>query len=495
MTLEIELKSPALPLPAAASPFREPASWRTAYARRLLVTDALILAVVVYGTQIAWLGMQAPQVSGLAEVDYGIFSALLIAVWLWALALVDSRCDRVIGTGTSEYIRVADASLRVFGGVAVVAFLFRIDVARGYLVIALPLGILALAAGRRLWRGWLVARRRTGSYLARVLLVGSEASVAQIGGELARTPDNGYAVVGACVSGTTASVVPGTTIPIVGDSDSVMAALRRTGADTIAVTGSDDLPPDKVRQISWALEPGREHLVVAPSLIDVAGQRIHTRPVAGVSLIHVETPALSRGQRVGKRVLDVVLALALVVVLSPLMLVVAAIVRGTSPGPALFRQRRVGRAGESFDMWKFRTMHVGAEAQLDGLLDAQGTAAQPLFKVRDDPRVTAVGRTLRRYSIDELPQLFNVLAGSMSLVGPRPQVEAEVRLYSVDARRRLLTRPGMTGLWQIGGRSLLSWQDAIRLDLYYVENWSLLSDLAILARTAKAVASPGDSAL
>ncbi|MDF2994129.1 MAG: gumD, partial [Microbacterium sp.] len=176
------------------------------------------------------------------------------------------------------------------------------------------------------------------------------------------------------------------------------------------------------------------------------------------------------------------------------LIAVAIAVSTTSSGPLLYRQQRIGQHGRPFSMLKFRSMRVGAERELKALLDAQGTSEKPLFKVKDDPRITPVGRFIRKYSLDELPQLFNVLGGSMSIVGPRPQIAAEVALYTDAARRRLLARPGLTGLWQVSGRSSLDWEDAVRLDLYYVENWSLVGDLAILAKTAKAVLAPGESA-
>lgn len=494
MTWELKLGASALTPPRTAG---QPvgARWREAYAVRLWMTDALILVWVVYGTQIAWLGLQPPRVSGLAEIDYWIFSGVLIGAWIWMLGLLETRSDKVIGAGITEYIRVGDASLRVFGAVAIVAFLFRVDVARGYLILALPMGIVTLVLGRWLWRQWLIAHRRMGLYTARVLLVGCEESVAQIARELSRTTDAGYTVVGACVPAAVGGTVAGTGIPIVGDLESVPAALARIDADTVAITGTDDLPPDRVKQISWALESGGQHLVLAPSIVDISGPRIRTRPVAGLPLIHVERPSLSRGQRVAKRLADIVCSAAMLVVLAPALLLIAAAVRATSPGPALFRQARIGRNGEPFHILKFRTMYEGADAELATLLAAQGTDDRPLFKVRDDPRVTPLGRFLRKYSIDEFPQLLNVLSGSMSLVGPRPQVHAEVALYSDAAKRRLLIRPGMTGPWQVSGRSSLDWEEAMRLDLSYVENWSLLGDAAILVKTVKAVVSPGGTAV
>jgi len=263
--------------------------------------------------------------------------------------------------------------------------------------------------------------------------------------------------------------------------------MARYRADTLVITSADRLTPERVRKLSWALEPGRQHLVMAPSLTDVSGPRIHMRPVAGLPLMHVETPRFEGAQAFVKRIFDLIVSFLLIVLSSPLLIVLAIIVKTSSPGPVLYRSERIGLNGRPFRMLKFRSMRDGSDAQLAQLLAMEGKGDSPLFKLKDDPRVTPIGRILRRYSLDELPQFFNVLDGSMSLVGPRPQVAAEVALYDDVAHRRLLLKPGITGLWQVSGRSDLPWADALRLDLYYVENWSLIGDLVILWRTAKAV--------
>ncbi len=474
--------------------------WLRTLQRRLIISDLLALVWVVFGTQIAWFGFGNAQLSmqedsRLSDVSYWVFSSLLVVLWLGALSWSDSRSVRVLGSGPTEYLRVVDASLRLFGAIAIVAFLMRIDLARGFLLISLPIGVLILLCVRWLWRQWLIMKRKSGEYSARVILVGSADSVAQIARELLRTPSAGYFVVGACVpSGKVADVVAGTNIPVMGNVNFVERAMEITGADTVAVTSTDELPPDKVKQISWNLQAGRQHLVLAPSIVDIAGPRLKTRPVAGLPLIHVETPRFSQGQRFAKRGFDILGSALFILLLSPVLLAVTVAVSWTSVGPLLYKQERIGLNGRPFKMLKFRSMRVGADKELKALLEAQGTSEKPLFKIKDDPRITPVGKFIRKYSLDELPQLFNVLGGSMSLVGPRPQIAAEVALYTEAARRRLLTRPGLTGLWQVSGRSSLDWEDAVRLDLYYVENWSLFGDLAILMKTARAVVAPGKSA-
>ncbi|MFJ3384362.1 MULTISPECIES: sugar transferase [unclassified Curtobacterium] len=465
--------------------------WSRRYSRGVLLTDLLALVWVVFGVQIAWLGLGSNLATNTADLSLSYFgiSVVVIIVWMSALALYDTRGDRVIGVGSMEYRLVADSSVRVFGLLAIAAFLLHVDLARGYVLIAFPIGILVLLLSRWMWRQWLVAQRKHGAYSAKVLLVGSPASVLHIGRELGRSPEAGYRVVGAAVSTGHRGLLPGSTIESLGGFDDLGDALLVTGADTVVITSSDDLPPERVRQLSWSLEPGRQHLVVAPSLTDIGGPRIHTRPVQGLPLIHVEMPTYSGRKLYTKRAFDLVGSAMLLIVLSPLMLVLTLLVKATSTGPVFFRQERVGLNGSTFFMVKFRSMVVDAEdrlQELSGLDRAEGNDV--LFKMRNDPRVTRVGAFMRRFSLDEVPQLFNVFLGNMSLVGPRPPLAREVERYDVHVHRRFLVKPGMTGLWQVSGRSDLSWEDSVRLDLFYVENWSVVGDAVILWKTFRAVA-------
>lgn len=478
-----------------------PDPWRLKYARRLWISDLFAIVWVVFGTQIAWFGLGNAQLSivedsRISDISYWVFSVALVVVWMWTLSFADSRSYRVIGVGSTEYVRIATSSFRLFGVIAIGAFLFRIDIARGFLLISLPLGILVLLFERWLWRQWLRSQRRMGEYSARVLLVGSESSVAQIARELARHPAAGYRVVGACVpSGRVAGTIADTDIPIMGSVSAVDRAIRATGADTVAVTSTDELPPDKVKEISWGLEAGKQHLVLAPSIVDIAGPRIHIRPVSGLPLIHVETPRFSKGQLFVKRTLDLSAALFGVILISPLLVFLAIAVRLTSQGPVFFRQTRVGLRGQEFTMIKFRSMVVNAEDLLEQLAkEERDSGNEVLFKMKNDPRITPVGRVMRKFSLDELPQLFNVIGGSMSLVGPRPPLPSEVAQYADHVHRRFLAKPGITGLWQVSGRSSLSWDESVRLDLSYVENWTFVGDIVILAKTARAALAPGETA-
>jgi exopolysaccharide biosynthesis polyprenyl glycosylphosphotransferase len=468
--------------------------WRRAYATRLAISDFVVITLAVILTQVVWFGIDLRDDSGGEQAgtlsnQYSMISVIVIILWMLSLTIYGSRGDRIVGTGNTEYKIIVDASLRLFGLFAIVVFLLKIDISRGYFLVALPLGVLSLIVSRWLWRRWLNAQRRSGNYCANVLLVGSEQTVLHIARELGRHPQAGYRVVGACIpSGMVADYLPGTDIPIAGSVDLVGPAIMATGADTIVVTSSDELSPEKIRELSWSLEPGRQHLVVAPSLTDIGGPRIHTRPVAGLPLIHVETPRYEGFKRYQKRMFDVASSGLLLLLLSPVLFGIAVIVRLSTPGPVLFRQERVGLNGTRFYMLKFRSMVPNAESLLKELQDKERDAGNDmLFKMKDDPRITPIGKILRRYSLDELPQLMNVFRGDMSLIGPRPPLQVEVDKYESHVHRRFLMKPGITGLWQVSGRSDLSWEDSVRLDLYYVENWSMVGDFAILLKTAKAV--------
>jgi exopolysaccharide biosynthesis polyprenyl glycosylphosphotransferase len=471
--------------PERSTDLPEQDDWTFRYARRLRWTDAIVLAYALAGTHVVWFGRHSPLVASEAlRFNYVGFSILLGGVWLAALSLWDTRSRRVVGTGGEEYQRIVVASLRLFGIVAIVGFLAKIDVARGYLAIAFPIGTVGLVASRWMWRQWLHAARRRGQWSDRVLLVGDAPAVEALAGALSRRAESGFRVVGACVPTDDAH---DTSVTVLGDVTDVHDAAQRARVQTVAVASSRSVPASALRRIGWALEGTGVDLVVAPALTNIAGPRIHVRPVSGLPLLHVDEPRLPRGGQVAKDVFDRLGALLLVVLLSPVLAAVAVAVKLSSPGPVFFRQQRIGRGETTFEVWKFRSMRQDADAELQALLRSQDRADRPLFKVENDPRITGVGRFIRRYSLDELPQLFNVVAGDMSLVGPRPQRAEEVALYDDEAARRLLAKPGMTGLWQVSGRSDLPWEEAVRLDLYYVENWSFTFDLVLLWRTAFAV--------
>lgn len=406
---------------------------------------------------------------------------------LWVAMCVSTRAyePRFLGTGSEEYRRVFDAGLRLLAGTVLVAFAFQLPLARLYVLVAFPVAVGLSLMLRYTARQVLHRRRRSGRCLHSVVLVGRERSCAELVRQLRYEPYAGFSVVGACIDQPRSREVEG--VPVVGTSASVVDALVQTGADTVAVAAWSDLSQADLRRLSWQLEGSGVSLVVAPSVTDIAGPRIHIRPVAGLPLLHVEQPEFSGGRRLLKNAVDRLTASVALLLLLPLLLLLTLLIRLTSPGPALFKQVRVGHDGRTFTLYKFRSMHRDAEQHLASLAAANEAADGLLFKMRHDPRVTPVGRWLRRYSLDELPQLINILRGDMSLVGPRPPLPREVEQYEDDVRRRLLVKPGLTGLWQISGRSDLSWQESVRLDLHYVENWSLALDAMIVWKTFFAV--------
>lgn len=425
------------------------------------------------------------------DAAYGWLSAGLVVAWWLMLGAWSSRQYRILGSGADEYKRVAAASLWLFGAIAIFSYVFRIDTARGYVGVALPVGLGGLLLARWLVRQHLNVDRQRGGSMHKLLILGGPGAVAHLAESLLRSKQTGYLPVAAYSPGEQehAPVEPLSGLPVLGNSldpKLILQAIQDCNADAVAVSAGVQLHPQSLRHLGWELASRNIGLIMAPALTDVAGPRIHTQQVAGLPLIHVTTPTLEGGQRVAKRLFDVVVSGLLILLFAPLMLLVALLVRLDSKGPILFRQERVGIEGTPFRMLKFRSMVVDAEDQLQKLI-AKNEGSGVLFKMKDDPRVTRIGRILRKYSVDELPQLFNIFEGSMSLVGPRPPLPKEVAAYEHDVRRRLLVRPGLTGLWQVSGRSNLSWQDSVRLDLYYVENWSLTGDLVILLRTVRAV--------
>lgn len=470
----------------------ETRSWKRSYATRLLVTDVLVIGFSVAISQIVWIGagedLRLSQTLGFdLALTYTVVSIFIGLLWLVFIDLYAARDHKNIGAGTIEYKRVADATIRLFGLLAIAAFLLQAELGRGYFLTALPLGLVLLLASRWGWRQWLRRRQREGKYLSRALLIGQRGKSAHVAQTIKRDGSTGIIAVGALtrLGSKSKGIIDG--VPVVGTYAEVLKVIDEMQIQVVLITGADDLAAEDMRKLGWDLEERNVELIVAPALTDVAGPRIHARPVAGLPLIHVEFPEFEGRKQTAKRLFDIIGSSLILLISSPALIAVALGVKFSSPGPIFYQQERVGLRGEPFGMLKFRSMVQGADDQLASLLDAQGTSDKPLFKVMNDPRITPIGRFIRKYSLDEFPQLINVFLGHMSLVGPRPQRAAEVELYDDAAHRRLFMKPGMSGLWQVSGRSKLSWEDAIRLDLYYVENWSITGDVVILWRTIWAV--------
>ncbi|NUO60262.1 MAG: sugar transferase [Hamadaea sp.] len=452
--------------------------WETRYQLSLILADFLV------GLGAGWLAfhLRFSQLTSYTRI-YFVVSALLPVALVLVLALARAYDTRFLYVGTDEYDRVIRGGLALTAGIAIVSYALELPTARTYVLVALPAATATVIVARFALRKRLHRRRLRGECLRRVIVVGHELAVVAITHQLRRERFHGLDVVGACVPEDGDGQVG---LPVFGNFDEVAEAVRRAGADTVIVLSCPELDGHRLRRLAWRLEGDDVDLIVASALMDVAGDRTTLRPVDGLPMLHVDHPRLSGGSRVVKELVDRVGAALLIGLLSPLFGFIAWRIRRDSPGPVLFRQVRVGRDGREFRIYKFRTMHVDAEARLSELRHLNEND-RVLFKIRDDPRVTDVGRWLRRLSLDELPQLFNVLAGQMSLVGPRPPLPQEVAMYHDDVLRRLAVKPGMTGLWQVSGRSDLPWEEAVRLDLRYVENWSLSLDLVILLRTLTAV--------
>jgi exopolysaccharide biosynthesis polyprenyl glycosylphosphotransferase len=412
---------------------------------------------------------------------YVALSLALPVLWLAALWLSGAYDVRFVGMGSDEFRKVMNAGVGLTAAIAIGSYAVNIELSRSYLLIALPSVTLLDLIARYAMRKRLHRLRRAGRCLQSVVAVGHQDAVADLIAELHRDLYHGLSVVGACVSRPSAGREVGG-VPVYGGLDDVAAAVSRSAADVVAVTSCPEMDGIKLRALAWELEKTGTDLCVSPALLDVAGPRTTVRQTAGLTLLHVDHPQVSGFRLVLKGLFDRCLATAGLILLAPFFAVLAAIIWLSDRGPALFTQVRVGQNGRMFKIYKFRTMVVDAEERRAELL-ARHQPDGVLFKLRQDPRVTAVGAHLRRWSVDELPQLVNVILGHMSLVGPRPPLPDEAARYADHVRRRLLVKPGLTGLWQVSGRSDLSWEESVRLDLRYVENWSFALDLQILWKT------------
>jgi exopolysaccharide biosynthesis polyprenyl glycosylphosphotransferase len=449
-------------------------TWRQTYIRQLIIVDfavAVVAAVAAAGLRFG----------GNASSEYLLLSALLPTLWLIALRVVGGYEVRFLGTGSDEFRKVLNSGVGLTGGLVLVSYALNNELSRAYLVISIPIIVMLDLLARYALRKRLHRLRTAGLCMSTVVAVGYEAAVADLISELRREPHHGLEVVAACLAGANAvSEVAG--VPVVGDLSDTADVVRRCGAGTVAVLSCPEMDAVQLRALAWELEKTGTDLCLAPALLDVAGPRTTIRPAAGLTLLHVDHPQLSGPRQVLKDLFDRCGAALALVLLSPLMIGIGVVIKLSDSGPALFTQTRVGKDGKPFKIYKFRTMVVDAEKRFAELREKNENDGV-IFKIRHDPRVTAIGTRLRRRSLDELPQLFNVLLGEMSMVGPRPALPEEAARYADHVRRRLAVKPGVTGMWQVNGRSTLSWEETVRLDLRYVENWSLALDLQILWKT------------
>jgi exopolysaccharide biosynthesis polyprenyl glycosylphosphotransferase len=471
---------------------QRPVPWETRYLWQTLIADlgcglaaGLLAFTVRFGDSASarlWI--------------YLVISLVMPVLWVSSVGLAGGYDPRFIGVGPDEFRRVLNAGVFATAAVAVVSYAARAELARGYVVMVLPLLTISDLLARYTIRKRLHRARRDGQFMRKVVAVGYPSIVAELAGMLHQQSYHGLSVVAACVAGPMPGSLsaglseadPGSfaNFPLVAGLDDIVGTVERYRADTVAVLACPEMSGVALRELAWQLEKTGTDLCVAPALLDVAGPRTTIRPVAGLPLLHLDHPEFTGLPRAVKSVFDRLMAAAALLVLSPVFLAIVMAIRMGDSGPALFRQERVGKDGQPFVLYKFRTMQVDAEHQKSQLGELNETGGV-LFKIRRDPRVTRIGAKLRRWSLDELPQLINVLIGDMSLVGPRPALPEEAAVYGDHVRRRLVVKPGMTGLWQVNGRSDLSWDESVRLDLRYVENWSFMLDLQILWKTGSAV--------
>jgi exopolysaccharide biosynthesis polyprenyl glycosylphosphotransferase len=458
---------------------RRLSNWTRDYLRQVALAD---LGCAVVGV---FLAAQVRFGSNVTAMYLGLSLALPV-LWIAALWLAGAYDVRFIGTGSDEYRKVLNAGVSLTAAVAIFSYTVNLELSRAYVVIALPSVTVFDLFARFAMRKRLHRQRMHGKCMHSVIAVGHELAVADLVTELGRDGYHGLNVMGACV------VRPGECdelvgVPVYGGLDDITAAVKAFGADTVAVTACPEMDGLRLRSLAWELEKTGTDLCVSPALLDVAGPRTTIRPTAGLTLLHVDHPQLAGFRLVMKDLFDRCAAAGALIMLAPVMAILAMTIWLHDRGPVLFTQVRIGKDGREFRIYKFRTMVVDAEKRQEELL-ASNDSDGVLFKLRKDPRVTALGARLRRWSMDELPQLFNVFLGNMSLVGPRPAVPDEVAKYADHVRRRLVVKPGLTGLWQVNGRSDLSWEESVRLDLRYVENWSFALDLQIMWKTISALA-------
>lgn len=449
------------------------------YATRAAIFDALAVTVAgITGFILRW---AIPYSVELNDPTYLSFVVVVVAAWIAILVLRGAYDTRVLGVGSEEFKRVVGASAMVFGAVAIVAFAFKIDLSRGFVLITFAVGLSLLLAVRWSLRAWLRHERRYGHFLHRTVVVGAEPAKSDIVDMLDRDPVAGFTVVD--VIDEPPPGIDGAELDMW--LDEVMTRISLEDADTVAVAGSPALGQQVVQRLAWRLEGPRVDLLVAPTVGDVAGPRVTMRMAADLPLLHLDEPHLTGPKRAIKRTLDILAGLLLFLIFLPFMIVAGVGVKITTRGPMFYVQERVGRGGQIIKIPKFRTMYVGSDKLRDTVIGQPDESITDRY--REDPRITPFGRFLRRWSIDEMPQVLNVIGGSMSLVGPRPVLVDEMPLLGDADHRRHLTKPGLTGLWQVSGRKTVDWEERMRLDLDYVEHWSPALDVVIVAKTIKVV--------
>lgn len=458
--------------------------WEPRYRRYVISSDVLVAILVSVGVG----GLLS--VGGAALFKDLTLGFLTVITVLCSLAMNRAWHPTVLGQGAEEYVRLGRGMFSGAVALGLAGLATGVVSTRPWVFVVIPSMAVVALGFRYLLRQVLHRARYEGECLLPVMAAGSVDTVRDLIKRTKDAPHVGWRVDAICTvdgegdSGTDGMEIEG--VSVIGTLDALSDHVRRGGYRIVAVTADSYWTPRRLQRLAWQLEGSGAEMVVAPMLMEVAGPRLHVSGVLGMPLLRVSAPVFTGMRRVVKGVMDRVGSAVLITLALPFLFLAAVAIAVDSRGPVFYTQKRVGKDGKEFKIWKFRTMVRNAD-KVKHQLAAVNEGAGVLFKMRKDPRVTRVGGLLRRYSIDELPQLLNVFTGSMSLVGPRPPLPEESARYEPDVRRRLLVKPGLTGLWQVSGRSDLSWEEAVRLDLRYVEDWSLAMDAMILWKTFRAV--------
>jgi exopolysaccharide biosynthesis polyprenyl glycosylphosphotransferase len=485
------------PMARAAQSTVQGYRWKRSYRMRVLLVDMIAVVTAVLLASVGRFGLPHEEnaQNHWMWVSVALYSVALATIWLTALGVQHSRDLTLVGVGAEEYRLVLISTFWVFGMIAAAGLVTREQMARGYLLIALPVGLVGLLIGRHLLRRHLATRRAQGQFLNHVLVLGTQAAVVSLCRSFDRSKGAGYKVVGACVLGFDGGRrymlnTPTGDVPVLGDEDSVEAALRLSGADALAVAATESLGYERVRELLWCLDPLKVDMIVVPAMSDIAGPRLKVRPIDNLPLFHIARPRHdSSSSRSGKRLFDVAFSSLALLIAFPALVAIAIAIKLDDDGPVFFHQERPGLHGRRFRILKFRTM-THLPSNLNECIRAESPkSSRDIFfrKSESDNRVTRVGRFLRKTSLDELPQLFNVFAGSMSIVGPRPLLMGEGESVEHFLERRALVKPGITGLWQVSGRSDVTPEERVRLDYSYIDNWSCAQDMVIVLRTVRSV--------
>jgi exopolysaccharide biosynthesis polyprenyl glycosylphosphotransferase len=451
------------------------ADWKPKLRREIASVDFLVLlSVTVVNLRIRFPQIWIDDLNNYEIKNIGI-ATVILSSWIFVLWFNGSRDTNILGFGADEYKRLINAALFSFTFIAFISYIFKLEISRGFVLSIYPSGLISLFIFRRILRKRLLKSRNKGRYVSRVLLLHS-GEADPVEKRLLLAKHAGLNIVQKLQTKESEEF----------NHKQIVASALTNNCDQIMVGQSAIISASELRNLGWALEETSIDLVVAPAVTEIAGPRLKVSNVEGLPLLHLDQPVFSGSAKAAKRLLDLFLSTIGLILISPFLIVIALIIKIHDRGTVLYSQKRVGQNNKEFNVYKFRTMYEGSHEKRDEVM-AQTNKDLRLAKSPNDPRITKPGTFLRRWSIDEIPQIINVFKGEMSLVGPRPPLAVEVNMYEKSERRRLLVKPGLTGLWQVSGRSELDWEDSVRLDLYYVENWSLTLDILILIRTAAAV--------